>query len=353
MKALTVIPGRPNSASLCDMPEAPLTDGEILCEMLAIGICGTDVEINQGKYGTAPEGSPFLVLGHESLGRVLSAPSGSAFAAGDLIVGFVRRPDPLPCLNCAMGEWDMCRNGLYSERGIKGLHGYASERYRLEEKYSIRLSQSLQSVGVLIEPASIVAKAWEQILRIAARGTVPPRRALVTGAGPVGLLAALLGIQHGLDVHVYDLAKEGPKPDLVRALGATYHSELTDLLMDSMDFDVTLECTGSAELIIRLFKHIQSDGILCLAGVSSGGRMFPTDVGALNLKIVLQNEVIFGSVNANRRHYEAASMALMTADRSWLEKLITRRIPFSQWQKAFQKEKTDIKVILTGESPHA
>ena len=347
MKALTVFPGNGGSAQLRDVGEPLDSDGGILCEMLMVGICGTDLEIYRGEYGAPPPGSPFLILGHESLGRVISAPQSSSFKAGDLIVGFVRRPDPVPCANCASGEWDMCRNGLYSERGIKGLHGYASERYRLREEFCIKIDRALESVGVLIEPASVVAKAWEKVLRISNRGSVPPRRALITGAGPVGLLAAQLGIQRGLEVHVYDLAKEGPKPDLVAAIGATYHSELTDLMLKEAAFDVSIECTGASELILKLFEQIQADGILCLAGISSGGRIFPMDVGALNTQIVLQNEVIFGSVNANRRHYEAAAEALGRADRSWLERLITRRVPFSRWEEAFRKDASDIKVVLT------
>lgn len=345
MNALTFVPGTPDSVALRTVAEPDLCDGEILCEILNVGICGTDLEIRQGKYGEAPKGSAYLILGHESLGRVISSPVSSSFQSGDLIVGFVRHPDPVPCANCANGEWDMCRNGLYSERGIKWLHGFASERFRLTGKFSLKLNSSLERVGVLIEPTSIVAKAWEQVFRISARGSVPPRCALVTGAGPVGLLAALLGRQRGLEVHVFDLVKDGPKPELVRDLGATYHSSLDTL--KNLVFDATLECTGAPELIWNLFEQIQPDGILCLAGVSSGGRLFPSDIGALNREIVLQNELIFGSVNANRRHYEAAAKALTSANPAWLERLITRRVPLGRWQEAFQKEKTDIKVVLT------
>ena len=152
------------------------------------------------------------MLGHESLGRVLEAPAGSGFAAGDLVVGVVRRPDPEPCPACARGEFDFCRNGRYTERGIKELHGYGSERWTVEADYAVKLDPALEPVGMLMEPTTIVAKAWDQIERIGRRAYFAPERVLVTGAGPIGLLAALLGAQRGLEVHVLDRNTDGPKP---------------------------------------------------------------------------------------------------------------------------------------------
>src|SRR5690348_8201789 len=218
MRALTVEPGVPNSIELADMPPPPASDGDVLVRALALGICGTDREIIAGDYGAPPPGERRLILGHESLGRVEEAPQGSGFARGDLVVGIVRRPDPLPCANCAVGEWDMCRNGLYTERGIKQRDGYCSERYRIHPPFAVRLPPHLERTGVLLEPASVVAKAWEHIERIGRRAAWQPRRVLVTGAGPIGLLAGLLGVQRGLEVHVLDLVTEGPKPALVRDL---------------------------------------------------------------------------------------------------------------------------------------
>src|SRR4051812_30570042 len=202
MRALTVVPGTADSARLDDVSEPAAEDGSVLVETLAIGICGTDIEIVSGKYGWPPPGKERLILGHESLGRVREAPADSGLAAGDLVVGIVRRPDPVPCANCAVGEWDMCRNGRYTERGIKALHGYGSERFRLQPEFAVRLDAGLETVGVLLEPTTVVAKAWEQIERIGSRATWHPRRVLVTGAGRIGLLAALLAVHRGLEVHV-------------------------------------------------------------------------------------------------------------------------------------------------------
>ena len=205
------------------MPEPHPDLGSVLVETVAVGICGTDREIIHGEYGTAPPEEDYLIIGHESLGRVLDAPAASGLVAGDLVVGIVRRPDPVPCTNCSVGEWDMCRNGLYTEHGIKELHGFCAERFRLEPNEAVKVDPRLGDLGVLLEPASVIAKAWEHIDRIGARAHWKPERALVTGAGPIGLLAALMGVQRGLEVHVLDLVEKGLKPDLVRDLGASYH----------------------------------------------------------------------------------------------------------------------------------
>jgi threonine dehydrogenase-like Zn-dependent dehydrogenase len=346
MKALTVKPKVQNTMSLRDLPEPTLLTGELLCDLVAVGICGTDVDISKGLYGTAPADSEYLIIGHESLGRVIKAPPKSEFKTGDLVVGIVRRPDPIPCANCAVGEWDMCQNGLYQERGIKGLHGFASERFSIEEKYALKIDEHLGIAGVLLEPASVVAKAWQQSVFLKSRSKVKPTKALITGAGPVGLLAAMMGMQYGLEVHVFDRNTDGPKGLAVKNLGATYYSEYDQIKKSNLSFDITIECTGVSEVILNLIESLKPDGVLCLAGISNGGVKFPVDVGALNLNIVLQNEIIFGSVNANRQHYTQAAAALAKADLNWLNALITRKVPFKDWQSGFVKEKLDIKNIL-------
>ena len=158
-------------------------DGELLVEMLELGVCGTDVEIVAGMYGTPPPGRDRLVLGHESLGRVRDAADGGGFAAGDLVAGIVRRPDPEPCACCARGEFDMCRNGRYRERGIKELDGYGAELVAVEREYAVKLDPSLASVGVLTEPTSVVVKAWEQVERIAEQACRPARAGAGHGRG--------------------------------------------------------------------------------------------------------------------------------------------------------------------------
>jgi threonine dehydrogenase-like Zn-dependent dehydrogenase len=342
MRAITVRPGLANSVALSTVAEPAANEGAVLVQALALGICGTDREIIAGSYGWAPKGANHLILGHESLGQVLEAPAGSDFSPGDLVAGIVRRPDPVPCPACAQGAWDMCRNGQYTERGIKERHGYGSELFRVEPDFLVKIDPKLALLGVLLEPTSVVAKAWEHVHRIGMRAHAwQPRCALITGAGPVGLLAAMMGVQQGLDVHVLDHNTQGPKPGVVRALGATYRTAFDDLCPD-----IVMECTGASSIVLDVLDRVAPDGVVCLTGVSSGGRDFPFDVGAHNRNMVLQNHVVFGSVNANRRHYAAAADALAMADPSWLERLITRRVPLSRWQEAFERRPDDIKVVL-------
>jgi threonine dehydrogenase-like Zn-dependent dehydrogenase len=345
---MAVTPGEPGSACVVER-DAPAGDGSILVEGLAVGICGTDAEIASGRYGTAPPAHRDLIIGHESLGRVLDAPEGGALAPGDLVAGVVRRPDPVPCEACAVGMWDMCRNGRYTERGIKELDGYGAERWRVEPDFLVPVAADLGELGVLVEPASVVAKAWTQIDLISARVPVAAKRVLVTGAGPIGLLAALLAVQRGLEVHVLDVAVDGPKPDLVADLGATYHH---GAVLDVPEPDVVVECTGVPSVVLDVIGHTAPLSTVCLTGVSSGGRDLPVDVGALNLGLVLENDLVFGSVNANRAHYEAGAAALGDADRTWLARLISRRVPLTAWTAALDKTLDDIKVVvdLTPES---
>ena len=348
MRALTIQPGVANSLQLEEFQVPSPDRGAVLVRAVALGVCGTDREIIDAKYGTAPPGHARLIIGHESLGRVEEAPAGCGVAHGDLVVGIVRHPDPVPCPNCAVGEWDMCRNGKYTEHGINALDGFGSEYYRLDPPYVVPVDQSLGALGVLTEPTTVVAKAWEHTERIGARARWDPRQVLVTGAGPVGLLAALLGRQRGLDVHVLDRISTGPKPDLVRALGATYHAgELSDL---PHDFDIVMECTGAASLVMEVVDHTAPDAIVCLTGVSAAGVTRNVDIGTLNREIVLGDRVIFGSVNANRRHYELAARALAAADHAWLNALITRRVPIADWKTGFDLEAGDVKTVIEFDS---
>jgi threonine dehydrogenase-like Zn-dependent dehydrogenase len=344
MQAVTVIPMQAGSARLDQVAEPPRQEGDLLVQTLAVGVCGTDLEISRGEYGWAPPGRNWLVLGHESLGRVLEAPAGSDLRPGDLVVGIVRQPDPEPCVSCAAGEWDMCRNGRYTEHGIKELDGFMRERYRIDPDHVVKVDPALERTGVLLEPTSVVAKAWDHVERIAARAVWDPEVVLVTGAGPIGLLAALLAVQRGLEVHVLDRVTTGPKPALVADLGATYH---TGTVAEALPYaDVVVECTGAGELVLDAIVKAGPDGIVCLTGVSSAGRTLTIDAGALNRELVLENGVVFGTVNANRRHYRAGATALAKADQQWLERLITRRVPLSRWSDALQRRPDDVKAVL-------
>jgi threonine dehydrogenase-like Zn-dependent dehydrogenase len=274
---------------------------------------------------------------------VIDPGSSSSFKKGDLVVGIVRRPDPVPCANCAVGEWDMCTNGLYTERGIKEIHGFMSERWRIEPEYAIKVDSSLGLLGVLLEPMTVITKALEQTFVIGQRAYWEPRTVLVTGAGPIGLLAALRLRARNFEVHVLDRAETGPKPQLVQDLGAKYH---TGSVMD-LDFnpDVIVECTGVGSVIADAIQKLDSGGIICLTGVGAGGASGRV-VADMAAAAVLKNNVIFGSVNANKRHWYRAGQNLKQADPNWLRRLITRREKPVNFKQALQREPADIKVVI-------
>jgi threonine dehydrogenase-like Zn-dependent dehydrogenase len=343
LRAITVHPLKANSIALRDVPEPPDGSGALLVDAIALGVCGTDREIIAGDYGEAPDDSERLILGHESLGRVREAPADSDFKTGDHVVGIVRRPDPIPCPACAAGQWDMCRNGQYTEHGIKGLNGFGAERWRIDPAFAVKVDPALGLNAVLMEPASVVAKAWDHAHRLW-RFTEAPQRVLVTGAGPIGLLAALLGKQRGFDVHVYDHNKSGPKPEITAALGATYHCASVEEL-GKLRPDIVIECTGVANVIAALLPQVAPDGLICLTGVGAARRA-EFDIGQFNRNMVLNNGTVFGSVNANLRHYRMAADALARADATWLSRLITRRVPLARFAEAFDHRKGDIKSVI-------
>jgi len=344
MKAISVEPKKQGTARLIDIPEPGVNEGSVLVQAIAVGVCGTDVEIVGGKYGWAPPGQQRLILGHESLGRVIDPGPSSGLKKGDLVVGIVRRPDPVPCPNCAVGEWDMCRNGLYTERGIKEIHGFMSEYWRIEPEYAVKVDPSLGILGVLLEPSSVVAKALEQVDLIGRRSFWEPKTVLITGAGPVGLLAALFAKLYGLEVHVLDRMEGGPKADLVRDLGATYHSGS----VMNLDFepDAIIECTGVGQVIAECIQKIGANGIVCLAGIGHGGATISSNIADVAASAVLRNNVIVGSVNANKRHWYRASQNLARADRAWLAKLITRIEKPENFMNALKRSPDDVKVVI-------
>ena len=276
-------------------------------------------------------------------------PGASGFAVGDHLVGIVRRPDAVPCPSCSVGEWDMCSNGGYTERGIKEIDGFMAERWRIEPDYAVRVDKDLGTLGVLLEPASVLAKAWEHVFDIGHRSFWDPSTVLVVGAGPIGLLAALVAIQLGYDVHVLDRGTSGPKPDLVEQLGATYHTGPVGGI--GLVPDVVVECTGVGEMVLQATRAMAPGGIVCLTGVGPG--MAPASIAenaaqarGLATEMVLKNLVVFGSVNANRRHYYRGAKVLARADRDWLSQLITRRVRPGEIGDAFERRSEDIKVVM-------
>jgi threonine dehydrogenase-like Zn-dependent dehydrogenase len=238
----------------------------------------------------------------------------------------------------------MCSNGKYTERGIKEIDGFMSAQWRIEPEYAIRIDRSLGLLGALLEPTTVVTKAWEHVVAVGQRAFWEPRTVLVTGAGPIGLLAALVGKQRGLDVHVLDRPESGLKPELVRALGATYHSgSVADA---GFEPDVIIECTGVGQVINDAIRGIGAGGVVCLTGIGTGGSTTSPAVADVAAAAVLKNNVVVGSVNANKRHWHKAGKVLERADRAWLGRLVTRREPPEAFLRALQREPEDIKVVI-------
>ena len=206
MKAVAVTPRVDNSMALLDAPDPQLGERDVLVKVVRVGICGTDMEIKQAEYGTAPTGSDHLIIGHEALGRVAEVgPLVRDFAVGDYVVASVRRPCPhRHCRPCRSGISDMCVTGDYKERGINSLHGYLAEFYSEDEQRLTRIPPELEPVGVLLEPLSIVEKAIRQTFKIQERLPWTVERAFVLGAGAIGLLGAMLLRLQGIQTYVLD-----------------------------------------------------------------------------------------------------------------------------------------------------
>ena len=353
MKAITVTPGTPGSVSLRDVPDPTPRTGQLLLRVQKVGICGTDMDIVNGFYGEAPAGSPYLILGHESLSRVERAgPGCEGFNEGDLVVPTVRRGCPENCLNCRSGESDMCLTGHYEEHGIKCLHGFASELALSDSRYVVKLPESLSEVGILLEPLTIVEKGVQQAFRIQnARMKWEPSTALVLGSGPVGLLATALLRQMGLDVTAVARKPAGtPKARLAASTGATY-VDVRDVPLSSMEgkFDIVFEATGSTAVALEAQNLCDTNGVVSFVGIykSQAGT---EDAGKVFTNLVLGNRVYFGSVNANISYFSKGATDLVNIRKKWagfLEGILTNKVPLDKAESAYgPKGEGDVKTIL-------
>jgi glucose 1-dehydrogenase len=354
MRAVAVTPMRAGSARQVELPVPTATRDMAVMRVLEVGIDGTDTEINAGLYGEAPPFSDFLVIGHEALSVVEAVGEGvSGFTPGDLVVSTVRRPDDCP--NCRVGESDMCLFGRYTERGIKGAHGYMGEYYAETPAFMVKIPRTLRAFAVLLEPLSIVEKATSQAWKIQERMLWEPKRAVVLGAGPIGILGTILLRLRGLEVHVY--AKSPPdtvQGRILTSLGASYESVADHPVIGIKDelgqVDFILEGTGNSEVAFEAMAQLGTNGVICLTGVSAGNRSIEIPADVINLQMVLGNRLAFGSVNANRRYFETGVQHFQQAEQQWpgiFERLITRRVPFDDFMSALDRRPEDIKTLLT------
>ena len=341
MKAIVVTPGKLNSLRLEDH-EAPVPRrGELLLQVLKVGICGTDRDIIAGFYGEAPAGSNFLVLGHESLCRVAGGGNNaSGFKKGDLVVPTVRRNCPEDCMNCRRGMSDMCLTGHYFEHGIKGLHGFAQEFAISDHKFVVKLPESLSDLGILLEPLTIVEKGVVQAyLMQESRMVWKPRSALVLGAGPVGLLATAILRLRGLEVHTVATRPDASlKARLVEQTGARYiNSKETPLDALENRYDVVFEVTGNTAVALEAQNLTTVNGIVSYLGIYRQEQV-TEDAGKAFTNLVLGNRVLLGSVNANKTYFLKGVKDLSRIRMKWpsfLERIITKRANADDLNEAY------------------
>jgi threonine dehydrogenase-like Zn-dependent dehydrogenase len=330
MKGLVAEPGVAHTTRVEDVDE-PSGDG-VLLRVLEVGVCGTDREIAEGLFGAAPEGEQRLVIGHESLARVER--DGDGFSKGDLVCATVRRSCG-HCLACGEGAPDSCLTGDYSERGITRLDGFARELVLEEAGNLVPIPRSLGRLAVLAEPTSICTRGVRHAITIGARQPWEPRRALVTGAGAVGLLSTMLLRLEGMEVCVASLEESS---SIVEALGAEYVSTKSTDLADLGPFDIVVEAAGDAQLMLDALGLLGRSGVACLLGIDGREGKATIENKVVGVDTVLENRVLFGSVNAHHRDWVAGVEALDRARQQFpgaLEELIGLRVPLDRFEEAF------------------
>jgi threonine dehydrogenase-like Zn-dependent dehydrogenase len=349
IKAIAVNPAKPDGVHSIDLPMPQIdevSDGRgVLVKVLQVGICGTDREIVAGQYGTPPEGSDFLVLGHENFGIVEQAGGNvSELKAGDYVMAMVRIPGKT--LYDRLGMQDMTTSDVYYEHGISRVHGFLRQYYVEAAELLIRIPAGLKEIGVLLEPVSIIEKGLCQVSQIQTRLPVwKAARALVLGAGTIGLLATLLLRLGGVEVLTMALP-EAPylNSELVEGLGAHYRSTAKMSLFEAArsygPFDLIFEATGYSPLVFKAMEVLAKNGVLVLCSVTGGKREISIPSDLINKSFVLGNRAMVGTVSANRRHLEAGVRSLALAQLEypgWLPRLITRRIDgLTRYRDAFR-----------------
>lgn len=354
MKAIVVRPGQSNSIHMREMPDPVMADDQVLVKMLRVGLCGTDTEINHGLYGEPPIGEEFLILGHENLGVVQEVGRNvNGWQPGDLVVSTVRRPCG-QCPNCDAGENDCCSSGKYEERGILRRHGFMAEYYVETERYLNKIPTVVEPFAVLLEPMSVVEKGIEHAFLLQRRLVWKPELAVVLGAGPVGLLGAAALRARGLrTVLVGREPVSGLRAQIAMQLGAEYLSVEKGSVLDIPTAigrpDLVLEATGSARVGFDAMEILNANGVLCLLSVTGGSTVSEEPIDKINQQLVLGNQVVFGSVNANPRHFAKGVEDFVKLEEmapGVLSRLLTNRLPWQNFASWFGERGADIKATL-------
>ncbi len=368
MKALGIFPAE-KAIRLVDHPEPEIgRDDEVKVQVLEVGVCGTDKEIAHTLHGLPPKGEDYLVMHHEALGRVIEVGSGvEELAVGDLVVPTVRRPcGDDKCLACKADRQDFCFTGNFTERGIKGAHGYFAERIVDREKYFVKIPEDLRDIAVLVEPLTIAEKALLQVWDIQERlpwagkearaaGEAPKLKALVLGAGPIGLLGALVLKRNGFDTHVYSLEEEGtPRATMLESIGVEYHSgkevDVAGLFERIGDVDLVYEATGASQLSFSVLDVMGPNAIFIFTGVPGRAQDVSFDGGRIMRNLVLENHVLLGTVNAGKDAFDAAVADLEAFKKDTphvFDTLISGRFPMDSFQELLTGKAGGVKNIIT------
>jgi len=364
MKAIALVPGTDN-VRLVDRPEPVIAaPSDVKVRVLQVGICGTDREEAAGGRAEAPPGEGELVIGHEMLGQVVEVgPAASDTRPGDCVVFTVRRGCGR-CPACAIGRSDMCYTGDYAERGIKARDGYQAEYVVDSTRYMVKVPGELASLGVLTEPMSVAEKAIDEATRVQV-GRLPDadgpddwlrgKQVLVAGLGPIGLLATVALRLRGANVLGLDVVdRDSSRPTLLRSVGGEYvdgrQIEARDLADRFGHIDVVLEATGVAHLEFDLLSALGANGAYVLTGVPGGDRPMSIDGADLVRRLVLGNQVMVGSVNADHTHFRMAVDDLLKAQEAWGEamgRFVSHRLPYTDFAGALSHHPPDeIKTVL-------
>jgi glucose 1-dehydrogenase len=339
VRALVTTPGQAHATEVAEAPDPRPGAGEVLVRTLEVGVCGTDREIAEGLFGVAPDDGSRLVLGHELLGVVERDAPG--FARGDLVTATVRRSCGR-CAACAQGAPDACLTGDYGERGVTRLHGFAAELVVESPEHLVAVPASLGRLGVLAEPASVCARALRHARAVGARQPWELRRALVLGTGAIGMLSACLLRLEGADVWVVGQADAGtPQAQLAEGLGARYASTAdttaADVARDAGGFDLVVEATGDAQVMLDTLGLLGRNGVACLLGIDARRRRVALDGPVLGVDAILQNRSLVASVSANRVDWPGAIAALDRARARWpdvLDAFVGLRVPLDGFADA-------------------
>lgn len=351
MKAIVAEPPKRNSVKLVEIPKPIPGESEVLLKTLCVGIDGTDREIDEGIYGTPPKGFDYIILGHEAIARVQEVGDQvTGLSESDLVVPTVRRPCDENCLNCRIGETDMCLTGNYYEHGIYRLHGFASEYALSDANFLIKIPKTLEDVAVLLEPLSIAEKAVAQSFKIQKRAEWQPEKAFVVGAGPLGLLATIILRSKGLEVYAAATReKESLKATIVRSVGGSYIN-VRDIPIGTMEekFDIVIEATGRVEPALEALNLLGANGVICFLGVYREKRACQ-EFGKVLTNMVLGNRLVFGSVSSNKKHFQMGIKDMLeTRSRhgNILGRLVTKKLYPTDFERAFKPEREDIKTII-------